>query len=176
MAQGVAAMIEMLKRMTPGELRRKYEETFGEPCRSFNKDWLWKRIAWRIQANAEGGLSERALRRARELAREADLRLRPPRAFLDGGNGDAAATTTQRVPRRRHVDRRLPPVGSTIVRDYRGQRVEVTVLERGFEYQGVPYRTLSAVAEAVTGSHWNGYLFFGLDGNGRGNRRRKGSE
>jgi len=173
MAQGVAAMIEMLQRMTPAELRRKYEEVFGEPCRSFNTDWLWKRIAWRVQANAEGGLSERALARARELAREADLRLRPPRRFLDGGDGDGeATTTTHRVLRRRRVDRRLPPVGSTIVRDYRGERIEVTVLARGFEYKGVPYRTLSAVAEAVTGSHWNGYAFFGLGGNGRRKRGR----
>jgi len=66
MAREVAA----LKRMTVKELRGRYVEVFGEATRSGNKDWLWKRIAWRMQANAEGGLSERARRRARDMTAE----------------------------------------------------------------------------------------------------------
>jgi hypothetical protein len=74
----IAREVAALKRMTVKELRGRYVEVFGEATRSGNKDWLWKRIAWRMQANAEGGLSERARRRAEELANDADLRLRRP--------------------------------------------------------------------------------------------------
>ncbi|MFW6115851.1 MAG: DUF2924 domain-containing protein [Chloroflexota bacterium] len=175
MEQSASAMIKMLRRMTVTELRQKYQQVFGEPCRSYNKDYLWKRIAWRIQADAEGGLSERAKRRAQELARESDLRVRAPRGFLEAGDEDDDGNGTAekgQVSRRFHVDRRLPPPGSTLIREYRGERIEVTVLPNGFEHKGVPYRTLSAVAKAVTGSHWNGYAFFGLNGKGRKKRSR----
>ena len=59
-----------LKDMTPSQLRAKYAELHGEPSRSGNKQWLIRRCAWRIQALAEGGLSERARRHAKELARD----------------------------------------------------------------------------------------------------------
>jgi hypothetical protein len=58
----------------------------------------------------------------------------------------------------------LPVPATVLTREYRGKTVLVTVLDRGFEYEGVVYRSLSAVARAVTGSHWNGYGFFGLAG------------
>jgi len=74
----IAREVAALKRMTVKELRGRYVEVFGEATRSGNKDWLWKRIAWRMQANAEGGLTERARRRAEELANDADLRVRRP--------------------------------------------------------------------------------------------------
>jgi len=73
MALNVGKEIAELKQMTVRELREKYEAVFGEATRSGNKDWLWKRIAWRMQANAEGGLTERARRRAEFLAHDADL-------------------------------------------------------------------------------------------------------
>jgi len=76
----IAREVAALKRMTVKELRGRYVEVFGEATRTGNKDWLWKRIAWRMQANAEGGLTERARRRAEELADDADLRLRRPLA------------------------------------------------------------------------------------------------
>ena len=68
-----AAEIKALQEMTVSELRDRYREVFGEESRSHHKDWLWKRIAWRIQELAEGGLSERAVQRAKELANEADV-------------------------------------------------------------------------------------------------------
>ena len=71
--------IEALSRMTVGQLRQKYLEVFGEESRSNHKQFLFRRIAWRIQALAEGGLSERARRRALEIANDADLRIRAPR-------------------------------------------------------------------------------------------------
>ncbi len=79
MALNINHELKMLQRMTVTELRAKYQEVFGEVARSHNKTHLWKRIAWRLQALEEGDLSERARRRAQELARDADIRIRPPR-------------------------------------------------------------------------------------------------
>ena len=59
-------------------------------------------------------------------------------------------------------DRRLPIPGTVISKVYKGTVIDVKVLDKGFEYAGKPYRTLSAIAGSVTGQHWNGYLFFGL--------------
>jgi hypothetical protein len=66
-----------LERMTVGQLQARYAEVFGEPARSGNRQWLFRRVAWRIQMLAEGDLSERARERARDLVRDADLRVRP---------------------------------------------------------------------------------------------------
>lgn len=79
MAMNVTKEVSAMQRMTVKELRRKFAEVFGDETRSGNKAWLIKRIAWRIQANAEGGLSERARQRAHELACDADIRLSPPK-------------------------------------------------------------------------------------------------
>ena len=80
--------IEDLERMSVPDLRGKYVEAFGEETRSFNKDFLRKRIAWRLQALAYGDISERARQRAAELANDADLRVRapadPPRSLEAG--------------------------------------------------------------------------------------------
>ena len=67
-----------LRRLAVNELRARYAELFGEETSANNRDWLVKRIAWRLQALAEGDLSERARQRAAELANDADLRLSPP--------------------------------------------------------------------------------------------------
>lgn len=85
MSLDIVHEVKVLKTMTVGELREKYREVFGEESRSWNKPFLWKRIAWRLQALAEGDLSERARRRAEELANDADLRIRPPKERLVSG-------------------------------------------------------------------------------------------
>ena len=155
----IGKQIAVLKQMSVRELREKYEEVFGEATRAGNKDFLFKRIAWRIQAVAEGDLSERARRRATELARDADLRTTAPRTppATTGGNGVRDAK-----PAPASTDERIPPPGTVLTRVYRGQAYHVVVCEDGFEYDGEVYRSLSAVARKITGSHWNGLLFFGL--------------
>src|SRR5260370_38219428 len=90
-----------LARMTVSELRTRYEELFGEPTWVRHKAWLSKRIAWRLQALAEGDLSERARRRAADLANDADLRLWPPRPAKNPPP-EAPTLPCQRDPR-------LPP-------------------------------------------------------------------
>lgn len=159
----MAATVAALERMTVGELKDRWRELMGEEPRSNNRQWLWKRLAWHVQAKAYGGLSDRARQRARELVDETQIRVRPTREFK--ARIDQQATSAVK-------DRRLPAPGAVVTRQYKGRRVEVTVLPRGFEYDGVTYRSLSAVARAVTGSHWNGYLFFELGGNGNGKRHR----
>jgi hypothetical protein len=154
------AQIESLRSLTTGQLRDKYAEVFGEPSRSYNRQFLFRRVAWRIQALAEGGLSERARRRALEIANDADLRVRPPRgAFAENGPPSGDHVTVVRV--KRGADDRLPMPGSLLVRDYRGQQVVVKVLEDGFVYADRRYSSLSAIAQEVTGTKWNGYVFFG---------------
>jgi hypothetical protein len=146
--------VAALQRLSVGQLRQRFAELFGEATHASNRNWLIKRIAWRMQALAEGDLSQRARQRAAELARDADLRLNPPQP---------KATTTQppeavRVPA--PVDQRLPPPGTILTRPYKGQLVQVQVLTDGFAYAGRVYPSLSAVAKAITGSHCNGFLFF----------------
>jgi hypothetical protein len=149
MKPSIQVQVDALMDMTVAELRERYAEVFGEQIRSCHKDFLRKRITWRLQANEEGGLSERALRRAEDLANDADLRLLAPAHTVVGHLSPSH-------------DRRLPMPGTVITRDYKGQTVAVTVLDAGFEHQGTVYRSLTAVAKAVTGSHWNGLFFFGL--------------
>lgn len=143
-----------LKDMTATELRRKHLEVFGEPSKSGNKEYMVKRIAWRIQMQAEGGLSARALARAQSLENEADLRMNPPRP--------AEAAMPPHVVGKIKVDPRLPMPGSLLTREYKGQKVLVRVLPKGFECEGEVYRSLTALVQTITGTHWNGYDFFGM--------------
>jgi len=149
--QEVAAM----QRMTVGQVRSKYAEVFGEATNGRHKQWLVRRIAWRVQALAEGDLSERARQRAAELANDADLRMLPPRITKP-----APATARASMA----SDDRLPMPGTVITRPYKGQTLQVRVLPEGFEFEGQTYKSLSAVAKAITGSHCNGYHFFRLAG------------
>ena len=155
--------IAALARMTVTELRKKHIEVFGERTRSGHKAYLVKRIAWRMQANAEGGLPERARRRAEELANDADLRTHAPRSMPEAEDHGDTMTATVTFDH----DTRVPMPGALLTREYKGREIVVRVLPRGFEYEGEIYRTLSAAAKAITGAHWNGYHFFKLTRNGK---------
>jgi hypothetical protein len=155
MQVNVAKELAALEAMTVNELRAKYAQVFGEETRVGNKTWLVKRIIWRLQALAEGDLSERARKQAAELAQDADLRLSPPRQKQTTlasvqKNGRASAL----------VNGHLPLPGTILTRWYKGQTLKVQVLRHGFEYEGQVYRSLSAVAKAITGSHTSGFLVF----------------
>jgi Protein of unknown function (DUF2924) len=158
MLMNIPRELAALQRMTAKELRAKYAEVFGEATTTGNRSWLLRRIAWRLQANAEGDLSERARKRAEELACNADIRSTPPKLKPTTAPPEVTATRTLRF----QPDDRLPPPGTVITRPYKGDTLRVTILADGFEYDGQVYGSLSAVAKAVTGSHCNGYLFFRL--------------
>jgi hypothetical protein len=151
--------VAALQRLTIGQLRQRFAELFGEATRASNRIWLVKRIAWRLQALAEGDLSQRVRQRAIELARDADLRLNAPCSKPTTVTPEPVnAPTPSSVPT--PLDRRLPPPGTVLTRPYKGQQLHVQVLTEGFAYAGTVYPSLSAVAKAITGSHCNGYHFF----------------
>jgi len=150
--------VAAMERMTVDQLRGKYAQVFGEPTNGRHKEWLIKRIAWRMQANVEGDLSERARRRAVELANDADLRTMPPRQRKPAPD---AEDRTKIVATKIRIGTDLLP-GTVLKRDYKGRTVRVQVLADAFEHEGERYKSLTAVAKAVTGKHWNGFHFFGL--------------
>jgi len=108
---------------------------------------------------AEGDLSERARRRAEELANDADLRLSSPRN-LSSARALAERAQAERLPP--GWDRRLPPPGSLLNRRYKGRLLQVKILAKGVELDGKRYGSLSALANALTGAHCNGFAFFRL--------------
>ena len=118
MALNIEQELAALRRMTAEDLQRRYAEVFGEQPRSRNRMWLIKRIAWRLQAMAEGDLSERARQRAAELANDADLRTTAPRKLKITADAEQrtkiCSVTIQ-------TDARLPMPGTLITRDYKGQ-------------------------------------------------------
>lgn len=147
--------IAELEHKTTAQLRARYRELFDELPSCHNKQRLIRRIAWRLQSLAEGDLSERARRRAAYLARDADVRLLPPRTWQVPGVAFRRAVDDRR-------DRRLPAAGTVLRREFRGRQIEVEVLEAGFRCNGAVHPSLSAVARHVTGTQWNGFVFFGL--------------
>src|SRR5450432_1706147 len=155
--------IAALQQMNQHELRDKYLALFGEETRSGNRVWIIKRLAWRLQALVEGGLSERARQRAAELANDADVRTTIPQTAVPEKIAKATADAKKLAGVR---DSRLPMPGAVLARRYKGKLLQVKVLENGFEFDGTVFPSLSAVAKAITGSHGNGYLFFGLQKGG----------
>jgi hypothetical protein len=153
MSPNVARELAALQRLTVPQLRQRYAEVFGETTNANNRTWLLKKIAWRLQALAEGDLSERVRQRAAELANDADLRANPPKTM-------PLPVPVEAPTPRPAADDRLPSAGTVLTRPYKGQVLQVQVLSDGFEYDGQVYPSLSAVAKAITGSHCNGFLFF----------------
>ena len=152
MIESIPQQISRLQAMTVGQLRVEWERLYGEPTRSRNRTYLWRRLAWRVQELQLSGLSDVAKSRVVALAPDGFTRAQLPRGFVP-------PTSRPTSPRR---DPRLPAAGSTLVRKYRGADVRVLVLDDGFEWDGRRFDSLSEGALAVTGSKWNGWLFFGL--------------
>src|SRR5262245_31581932 len=138
--------INALRQMSVAELRVEWLRLYGEPTRSRNREYLWRRLAWRAQELQFGGLSDAAKSKIAELAPVAFSRARVPDGF---------------VPPKTRRDPRLPRPGATLTRSWHGQAIRVLVLDDGFEWDGRRFESLSAAARAITGQRWNGPLFFG---------------
>lgn len=159
MKLNVAKEVARLQKMTCGELRDQFAIVTGETTNAKNRKWLVRRIIWRMQANVEGGLSADAIKRIRELADGADLRVTSP--------------STRRIPEDAGKRTRVLPTGvqsattplpgTLITRLYKGCEIRVRVTPSGFEHEGELFGSLSAVAKHVTGSHWSGNRFFKID-------------
>jgi hypothetical protein len=161
----VARELAALEAMTVAELQARYGQVFGETTPIGSKAWLVKRIIWGLQALAEGDLSERARRRAAELVQDADLRLLPPRPKQLAPSSPPKNGKVTGI-----AESALPLPGTILTRWYKGKTLSIQVLRHGFEYEGQVYKSLSAVAKAITGSHTSGFLFFRRALNGRGGR------
>jgi hypothetical protein len=153
----VVERVAALDKAPTDDLIAEYKRLHHKPPRTRNRAWLIRKVAWAIQAEAYGGLSDKAQARLEELIAQ----IGPPL-------GAADRTLTTALPRKPKPD--SPPVGTTLTRTWRGRQIIVHVRDNGYEHEGVPYRSLTAVAEKITGSHWNGRLFFGLV-----DRRKKAS-
>lgn len=156
MKEAINAKIEALKNKAIPELQKEFEVLFeGQKASSDNKVYLIRRIAYRLQELEYGGLSQKAQNRIKELI-----------ALYDPVNNKAIrpkiSVETQARTKTRGRDTRLPIPGTIITKDYRGKKYQVKVLENGFEYEGKIYKHLTALAEKITGAHWNGYNFFNL--------------
>jgi hypothetical protein len=140
-ANSVLARLAALKTAPVADLKAKWRELFETEPPPYNRRFLEHRLAYRIQELAYGGLKPETIKRLKAIAED-----------LDGGN----------PARRRQSAKDRPISGTRLIREYQGIEHCVTVRDEDFEYQGRPYKSLSAIARAITGTRWNGLVFFGL--------------
>ncbi|SFG41306.1 Protein of unknown function [Palleronia marisminoris] len=144
----IPARLAALKTTPTHDLKKQWRDLFDSEPPPFNRRYLESRLAYRIQELTYGGLKRETVRRLERLGEE-----------LDGGD---------RKKSRVRADRDRPTTGTRLLREWQGVEQVVTVTADGFEWQGRPYRSLSAIARAITGTRWNGWVFFGLKNHRRG--------
>ena len=147
MTDPIPARLAALRTASTPDLKAQWRDLFDTEPPPFNRSYLESRLACRIQELAYGGLKPDTLRRLEKL-----------------GEQVSGKSTT----RRKRQDR-MPMAGTRLIREWQGVEHTVIVTGDGFEWQGRPYRSLSAIARAITGTRWNGPLFFGL-------RNRQGAD
>jgi Protein of unknown function (DUF2924) len=143
----VLARLAALKTTPTPDLKQLWRDLFDSEPPPFNRRYLESRLAYRIQELAWGGLKPETIRRLERLGEELDSGDKKKRSI----RADA-----------------MPIAGTRLLREWQGTEQVVSVLADGFEWQGRPYRSLSAIARAITGTRWNGWVFFGL----KNHRRR----
>lgn len=137
----IPARLAALKTTSTPDLRQQWRDLFDSEPPPFNRRYLESRLAYRIQELAYGGLKPETVKRLEALGEQ-----------LDGGD---------RKKSRIRADM-MPIVGTRLIREWQGVEHVVTVTADGFDWQGRPYKSLSAIARAITGTRWNGWVFFGL--------------
>ncbi len=151
--------ISLLFNMSVNELRIKFREVMGYNMNSRNKDFLLRKIAWKLQANIFNDISENLKRLACESADFTRLKVRNVAPVKkEAAIPATAASKSIRLSR----DSRLPMPGAMLAKNYDGKCIVVKVLEKGFECNGEFFPSLSGIARKVTGTNWNGYKFFDL--------------
>jgi hypothetical protein len=141
LTDSVLTRVAALKTLPIRTLKQQWRDLFDSEPPPYNRRFLEHRLAYRIQELAYGGLKRETIERLRAIAED-----------LDGGD----------PARRRRPANDRPMPGTRLIREYQGVEHCVTVRDEDFDYQGRPYRSLSAVARAITGTRWNGLIFFGL--------------
>jgi Protein of unknown function (DUF2924). len=151
--------ISLLFNMSVNELRIRYREVMGYNMNSRNKDFLLRKIAWKLQANIFNDISDKLKRFAIENVDLTRLKVRNVAPVIRTGT---PVKMTNPKPIKLSKDSRLPMPGALLTKNYNGMRIVVKVLEKGFDYNGEFYTSLSGIARKVTGTNWNGYKFFDL--------------
>jgi len=167
-------LLAALPAMSIGELCRRYRELFGNEPRCRHRQLLVHEIAWKVQADEDGDLPEELKQYALAIARNCALRERIGDNAARRRNGEnlGQEVTTSVVT---DHDPRLPLPGSLLSKDFKGETYVVKVLDGAFEFADKRYTSLSAVAREITGTKWNGFLFFGLTKEKQGARKRSGN-
>jgi hypothetical protein len=147
MTDSVLTRVAALKTTPTAALKAMWRDLFQTEPPPYNRRFLESRLAYRIQEFAYGGLKPETIERLEALGEQFD--------------GDGSGRRRPRVHDR-------PIAGTRLIREWQGVEHCVTVLRDGFEWQGRPYKSLSAVARAITGTRWNGLIFFALK-----NQRRR---
>jgi hypothetical protein len=147
MSRSTLREVAVLNELSRDELLERWRDLFGTEPPRYSRQMLIGRLAYRIQELAFGGLSEVARNQLEE--------------HLGADEIDGEEREVQRMERRKRKQG-MPVVGTRLIREWQGQRYEVTVVPGGFEYEGRRYRSLTSVTKAITGTHWNGPAFFGL--------------
>jgi len=144
----VLRQIAELQRLPMSELMERWRVLIGTDPPSYNRPFLLKRLIYRVQELAYGGLPMSAYREME-------------RVLMEAGYDELGATIS---PAHRPAMQKpgLPIVGTRLVREWNGRRYEVLTTREGFEFEGRPYKSLTAITKAITGTHWNGPRFFGL--------------
>lgn len=142
----VLQQVGALRKMSLEALRQRWRALFGTEAPGYSAEHMVRRLAYRLQELHFGGLADAALEKLAQAA-------------ADGAGVDDARRSARRKAKAAH----LPAPGTRLVREWRGRRHEVTVCRDGtLEYEGKQFRTLSAVAKAISGQHCSGPRFFGL--------------
>ena len=152
MSDSTVRQITQLSKLSFSELQARWRSLFGTEPPAYHRRFLVKRLAYRLQELAYGGLSETT------RAQMADI-------LQDAGLDEQASIRGRGRTQKRPND--LPLAGTRLVREWNGRRYEVTVASGGFVFEGRRYRSLTAITKAITGTHWNGRAFFGLRNGGR---------
>jgi hypothetical protein len=137
----ILARLAALKSMSVNDLKAEWQALFNAPAPNNSRTFLESRLAYRIQELTYGGPDKQT------------------RRLLDLLADEVEGTLTRKA---QIADPRNPVVGTKLIREWDGTAHTVTVLKEGFEWGGKRYKSLSAVARAITGTRWNGYRFFGL--------------
>ncbi len=137
----IPARLAALKTTSTPDLKTQWRELFDSEPPPFNRRYLESRLAYRIQELAYGGLKPGTVKRLEALGEQ-----------LDGGDRNKSRIRADQTP----------IVGTRLVREWQGVEHLITVTTDGFDWQGRPYKSLSAIARAITGTRWNGWVFFGL--------------
>ena len=159
MQSDIIRKLAELEKLPFTKLKQRWREAFGAEPPGYNRVFLTKRLAYHIQEEAYGGVSESTKSKLRRLIQA--------EGYDDLGRPTATGT------RPLATDTIVP--GTVLIREYQEKRYSVTVLEDGYEFEGRPYRSLTAIARRITGTNWNGPAFFGLRKSGKATVRRGGS-